>query len=1359
MRPSNMGIQSAASAPMPQPGTPIGGEHSLESPLFPPSQLRRLNEEGASVPGSQDMELATQASRALNLDDEARDHSRSQRWTVGTPTATDSSQRLPLADAASSPFIREGRFCCPWCDWETQYANGLMIHASRMHAGTILGDHEARGFRALGQKTCQLCGHLRCNRSKHCSRCAHTPARSVQAGDMICPTQARVEGFLQHDTADGIASRIPAAPAETTRVAHESPSRQAPTNGHSAGVSRQVQPGTDAQGASTQPSGTRARRNRRRWVRVNGVYSFRQDPREPVTRQRRGATPVLPLNFLQRCEALKGAATVHIPKSKREEIAAAFGDCLEGTLDGEDTWGTLQQALFKVLLYGIPSGVTAECELTARLLLWREDRWDELLLRVEAQAGQRSTNIERENTRKKRTATAARAKRLAREGARSKAVAGLKGGIKKLTPAEQQQWGAKLFPRAGPGRRPYSRDETMTGGASAETRANGAARDNSDAVPDATSGSTHASSDDEWTNHPLKGISFKPMSGTGPSNCRPEHIQDLLSVRKRALKRRLFKLLERIIEGALDGALPPAARWILNTGVTFLEKPAVDTPRPIRAGEWVRKVVAKVLLRRHRAKIRTLMLRFGQFGVAIPGGVEMLYHARNTIETVAESGVLGPMAVVDLDLVNFYGSVEWNSILQAYDEFFQEGYKWEKWCTSECCAAFLPSGDKVVIDRGAGQGEPDGPLKASLTLGRAVQQARGDLGPDCKFADGWYIDDGLLCCRPWLLDRILRAIDLRLFEMGATRGSASNGDNIKSAVRVFAKPEDSDAIRGWDTAYVRDTCRIRAGDDASKYLGGTLGSRDQIGANFDRVVATTGELHDAIGGIDDPATQMVLRSSCADVNKVVYLLRLNGDKLAASELEELTRIQRSGVAHTLSGDVGDLAWKQANGGQKKAGLGLRSALELAMPAFVASRTASQAGVMHLLQRLEDAGIATTGQLMQVYDQRTHEAVQTLEREYRDHPAAVQKFQQILEQGANSSAHWWNAALAGDADTESPIDQGGRAGAELLSSEGLDGHDEDGDAALRDLKHAVGIQKHLTRTIDDLNLEALRQRYDQEGSEEDVRRLRDLTDEKNQDFSWWDRLNPELDRVLNADDWTRAMRTMLGAQHLVADSVCGNCGQQRLDAQCYHALCCAGSEKTIGHNRLRDCAAEAFHMADPGTALEVPGLCPAAPTLRPADVLTRGAHPTLIVAVDIGVRAPHASTAGDDAAESMLQEKLDYYGDHLDDLAQQGIVYKPMIFTAYGRRHPSATNMLNHAATTVARQRGYANAKGLRRHWERQLAAEIWRRAARMVKACLPTWRPSRDEEEDEDVGVDVDAAENTDAPAPAVPPPAPQRRG
>ena len=59
---------------------------------------------------------------------------------------------------------------------------------------------------------------------------------------------------------------------------------------------------------------------------------------------------------------------------------------------------------------------------------------------------------------------------------------------------------------------------------------------------------------------------------------------------------------------------------------------------------------------------------------------------------------------------------------------------------------------------------------------------------------------------------------------------------------------------------------------------------------------------------------------------------------------------------------------------------------------------------------------------------------------------------------------------------------------------------------------------------------------------------------------------------------------------------------------------------------------------------------------------------MVAAVDVGFRAPHASTAGDDAAETMVQDKLAYYADQLEDLARQGIVYKPMIFTAYGRRH-------------------------------------------------------------------------------------------
>eukprot|EP00973_Karenia_brevis_P020229 2776446-Karenia_brevis.AAC.1 len=128
---------------------------------------------------------------------------------------------------------------------------------------------------------------------------------------------------------------------------------------------------------------------------------------------------------------------------------------------------------------------------------------------------------------------------------------------------------------------------------------------------------------------------------------------------------------------------------------------------------------------------------------------------------------------------------------------------------------------------------------------------------------------------------------------------------------------------------------------------------------------------------------MVLRGSCADVSKVMYQLRLNGDLLDESDLAVLGTIQRTGVAHTLGGDVGDLAWMQATRGRQSGGLGLRPASEVALPAFVASRTASRCGAGQLFRRLEEAGFAAEGELMRAYDRRTADARRRLEAMHSD----------------------------------------------------------------------------------------------------------------------------------------------------------------------------------------------------------------------------------------------------------------------------------------------------------------------------------------------------------------------------------------
>eukprot|EP00972_Heterocapsa_arctica_P065987 9736280-Heterocapsa_arctica.AAC.1 len=108
------------------------------------------------------------------------------------------------------------------------------------------------------------------------------------------------------------------------------------------------------------------------------------------------------------------------------------------------------------------------------------------------------------------------------------------------------------------------------------------------------------------------------------------------------------------------------------------------------------------------------MVRLHQYGVAIPGGSETLFHGRSTIEEVARTGIMGEIAIVDVDLVNCFGLSEWPSIREAYGELLPQILPWERWRQAEPGLVKLPCGEHVTVNRGAGQGEPDGPLKTAV---------------------------------------------------------------------------------------------------------------------------------------------------------------------------------------------------------------------------------------------------------------------------------------------------------------------------------------------------------------------------------------------------------------------------------------------------------------------------------------------------------------------------------------------------------------------------------------------------------------------------------------------------------------------
>ena len=86
-----------------------------------------------------------------------------------------------------------------------------------------------------------------------------------------------------------------------------------------------------------------------------------------------------------------------------------------------------------------------------------------------------------------------------------------------------------------------------------------------------------------------------------------------------------------------------------------------------------------------------------------------------------------------------------------------------------------------------GQGEPNGPSKTAVTVGRAVESVK--FGSDSPMAaecvDFWFVGDGQIITRPWGVDAVLRALGAAHAAVGATRGTTAD----MSLAWVFVVPK------------------------------------------------------------------------------------------------------------------------------------------------------------------------------------------------------------------------------------------------------------------------------------------------------------------------------------------------------------------------------------------------------------------------------------------------------------------------------------------------------------------------------------------------------------------------------------------
>ena len=408
----------------------------------------------------------------------------------------------------------------------------------------------------------------------------------------------------------------------------------------------------------------------------------------------------LPSDFIERVVALSASTIVHVPTRLRHRLASTMAATLLGMARGNGKASTLEQARSKLLLGPVPRFRSKRKVLTERFDAWEAGQFECLLIKAEEVqfALRRQAGVNR-NTQDALSGKLRRAKQLVSNGAYSKAIAALSSELAVLTPGDEQKWVEELLPGS---RFP---DEALS--------------ESVDGMADRTETGSR-----DNTRHVLKGIRFGALSAAGPSGCRPEHLNDALSAQPRSTASRLLRAITEFNEVASVGGLADHCRWLLGSKLVFLRKKVGNKPRPIRIGEFWRRVVAKKLVQINAATSRKIFARARQFGISVPGGAEALIHFRTCLEDSLRTDDGPALAILDLDLRNAFPSLEWPSIRAGVEEFMPGISGWTRWCHSSKVFVELPCGTRVWKDRGAEQGDPLGAIYCGVTIASVIHVCR-----------------------------------------------------------------------------------------------------------------------------------------------------------------------------------------------------------------------------------------------------------------------------------------------------------------------------------------------------------------------------------------------------------------------------------------------------------------------------------------------------------------------------------------------------------------------------------------------------------------------------------------------------------
>ena len=328
----------------------------------------------------------------------------------------------------------------------------------------------------------------------------------------------------------------------------------------------------------------------------------------------------------------------------------------------------------------------------------------------------------------------------------------------------------------------------------------------------------------------------------------------------------------------------------------------------------LRRLAAKVASDKVMTEMASL-LSPRQLGYGVSKGAEAAVHAaRFYLKNIGSNKVF-----LKLDFRNAFNSIHRDRMLEAVHHLAPSIYSFVHSVYSSSSSLFWS--DKIIqSSEGVQQGDPLGPLLFCLTIHHMCSSLKSEL---CIF----YLDDGTL---GGLLSDVLHDVEMIKRDAGIV-GLELNPQ--KSEV----VGNNSGLIAGIQSALPG----VRVVDPAgATLLGSPIGGTESLDAAIDAKTAMLRCLRDRFRYITCHDASLLLRHSLA-IPKLLYLLRTSPCFLSPS-LKNYDDELRATICSSFNIQLAesDSSWIQSTLPVNCGGLGIRSAVQLAPSAFLASAAAS-----------------------------------------------------------------------------------------------------------------------------------------------------------------------------------------------------------------------------------------------------------------------------------------------------------------------------------------------------------------------------------------------------------------------------------